>query len=112
MGFNPGQGLGKTNSGRIEPIAVNVKADKMGLGRENHLKRKYVKQIAAGQDNLQKKMDTFLEVRKHKLSEQFLYRDISKAQRVCEVLDLKNVIIVLLWVINMIHYLIFSFSKI
>ena len=34
MGFKAGQGLGKSGEGRTEPVAVEIKTDRGGLGRE------------------------------------------------------------------------------
>merc|ERR1719228_2974918 len=39
MGYKAGSGLGKDNTGRVEPIAVTVKADRGGLGRETALRQ-------------------------------------------------------------------------
>ena len=33
MGYKAGEGLGKSNSGRIEPIPIEVKNDRGGLGK-------------------------------------------------------------------------------
>lgn len=38
MGFKPGQGLGKSGEGRTEPLAVEIKADRGGLGRDAAVK--------------------------------------------------------------------------
>eukprot|EP00094_Tigriopus_californicus_P012562 TCALIF_12147-PA protein Name:"Similar to GPATCH11 G patch domain-containing protein 11 (Bos taurus)" AED:0.17 eAED:0.20 QI:82/0/0/1/1/0.75/4/0/275 len=34
MGYKSGQSLGKSNSGRVEPIGIQIKIDRGGLGRE------------------------------------------------------------------------------
>lgn len=41
LGYKPGTGLGRTSSGRIEPIQLSMKEDKSGIGLENDRKRKF-----------------------------------------------------------------------
>ena len=36
---NTGDSLGKTNSGRLDPIPIEVKSSRSGLGREDAVKR-------------------------------------------------------------------------
>ena len=40
MGFTPGTGLGKDSKGRVDPVPISLKADKMGLGKDTELKAK------------------------------------------------------------------------
>lgn len=40
MGYKSGEGLGKNKSGRVEPIPIAIKANKAGLGKEEHERRK------------------------------------------------------------------------
>ena len=42
MGYKSGDGLGKTNNGRVEPIQVQRKMDRAGLGKENTRERRNV----------------------------------------------------------------------
>lgn len=38
MGYKQGQSLGKANEGRVEPVPIEVKEGRGGLGRETVLK--------------------------------------------------------------------------
>ncbi|CAB0010613.1 unnamed protein product [Nesidiocoris tenuis] len=38
MGFNPAKGLGKHGQGRMDPIGIDLKTDKQGLGRKAAVK--------------------------------------------------------------------------
>ncbi|KAK0153708.1 G patch domain-containing protein 11 [Merluccius polli] len=40
MGYKAGQGLGKEGAGRVEPIPLNIKTDRGGIGMEKVKKRK------------------------------------------------------------------------
>ncbi|GBG70032.1 hypothetical protein CBR_g4860 [Chara braunii] len=40
MGYQRGEALGKTKQGQVEPVAVEVKRGRMGLGREEEEKRR------------------------------------------------------------------------
>ncbi|XP_029107177.1 G patch domain-containing protein 11 isoform X2 [Scleropages formosus] len=40
MGYKAGQGLGKDGAGRVEPIPLNIKSDRGGIGMEEVKKRK------------------------------------------------------------------------
>lgn len=39
MGYKEGEGLGKSNTGRVEPIPIEVKTNRSGLGREEAKKK-------------------------------------------------------------------------
>lgn len=45
LGYKAGSGLGKGASGRIEPIQLNMKEDKGGVGMENEKKRKFREEV-------------------------------------------------------------------
>lgn len=40
MGYNPGSALGKDGSGRAEPVGLNIRRSRAGLGRESPAKEK------------------------------------------------------------------------
>uniref|UniRef100_A0A672L037 G patch domain containing 11 n=1 Tax=Sinocyclocheilus grahami TaxID=75366 RepID=A0A672L037_SINGR len=40
MGYKAGQGLGKQGAGRVEPVPLNIKTDRGGIGMEELKKRK------------------------------------------------------------------------
>lgn len=56
MGFKEGEGIGKRHSGMVEPIAVNLKQNKSGLGIDEEQRRKKQRKKEAqahqGQPNL------------------------------------------------------------
>lgn len=92
MGYNPGKGLGKSEEGRVEPVAVELKSDRSGLGRD-----------AAVKDILKRKMDMLqrriatqndptgiMEFRNRKKDEalqRLVHADLRKSKRMCKVLD-------------------------
>ena len=39
LGYKVGEGLGKNNSGRLEPVPFEIKVNRSGLGKENVIKR-------------------------------------------------------------------------
>lgn len=92
MGFKPGAGLGKSGEGRIEPIPLEIKADRAGLGREAAIKeimeRKMTmlqKRIAAlsSPDSLH----AFRNRKKNEATQRLLTADLKKSQRMCQTLD-------------------------
>ena len=51
MGYKEGESLGKDNTGRVDPIPIEVKAGRSGLGRREAA----VKQIAEAKDQLRRR---------------------------------------------------------
>lgn len=88
MGYKPGQGIGKTESGIAEPIGVDVKANRMGLGKTAQKKSTKKTNPVEKLDNMQ--TDDFRVRLAQKKAEQFNEVDLIKSQRVCEQLDTKN----------------------
>ncbi|XP_011868995.1 PREDICTED: G patch domain-containing protein 11 [Vollenhovia emeryi] len=89
MGYKPGQGIGKTQSGMTEPIPVQVKADRQGLGKTLKKKDSYKHGNAnAKLDN----MDTrdFRSRLAQGKAEQLQKTDLYKSQKVCQELDAKE----------------------
>lgn len=88
MGYKPGKGIGKTQSGMVEPISVEVKADRHGLGKT--LKKKEFcnrKNADAKLDNM--KMIDFRSRIAQERAEQLQKIDIFKSQKICQELDTK-----------------------
>jgi len=88
MGYKPGQGIGKSQSGMIEPISVEVKADRQGLGKTLK-KESYTRKNANTKlDN----MDTrdFRSRMAQEKTEQLQNIDLYKSQKVCQELDTKE----------------------
>lgn len=89
MGYKPGQGIGKSQSGMIEPIPVEVKADRQGLGKIQKKKNSHKRGNAnAKLDN----MDTrdFRSRLAQEKAEQLQKIDLYKSQKVCQELDTKE----------------------
>lgn len=85
MGYKPGQGIGKTQSGITEPIRVDVKANREGLGKT---RKKYNGNVNA------KLGDTDIRDFRSRLAqektEQLQKTDLYKSQKVCEKLDVEE----------------------
>jgi len=89
MGYKPGQGIGKTQSGMIEPISVEVKADRQGLGKTLKKKESHKR----GNTNMKlDNMDTrdFRSRIAQGKAEQLQKIDLYKSQKVCQELDAKK----------------------
>ncbi|XP_066598730.1 G patch domain-containing protein 11 [Prorops nasuta] len=88
MGYKPGQGIGKDESGIVEPISITVKADKNGLGKtliKNTLAKRSVNEKLEHVN-----MKDFRERLAQKKLEQSINSDLFKSQKVCEQLDSQN----------------------
>lgn len=88
MGYKPGQGIGKTQSGMTEPIPVEVKVDRQGLGKT--LKKKESHKHGSTKAKLDN-MDTrdFRSRIAQEKAEQLQKIDLYKSQKVCQELDTK-----------------------
>ena len=88
MGFKSGMGLGKNNDGMTEPISLNIKNNKQGLGHKikNHtlLKQKTENKL----DEINEKDFTMFLSKKNK--EKKTTSDLRKSQRICKELDIKT----------------------
>lgn len=96
MGYKEGESLGKFNTGRVEPIPIEIKSNRCGLGRENAIKKvletksklrqKHLEQ-SARKENEQVSTHAFRSLmsrhHKSKLTEGDLYR----SQKACCQLD-------------------------
>ena len=89
MGYKPGQGIGKTESGMTEPIGVEVKLNRHGLGKG--VKKKDIKnKNSSVSNNLDNKVMTDFRGRiAQKRAEQLLIADLHKSQKICEQLDIQ-----------------------
>ncbi|XP_053975680.1 G patch domain-containing protein 11 [Hylaeus volcanicus] len=90
MGYKPGHGIGKTESGITEPIGVEVKLNRHGIGKG--IKRKEIdSKSSLTSDKLNNKnMKDFRGRIAQKKAEQLLRADLRKSQKVCEELDLQS----------------------
>lgn len=92
MGYNPGKGLGKTEEGRIEPVTVEIKATRAGLGREAAVKDILQRKMTMLKNRIssQSSLTSVAEFRNRKKDEAVLklvHADLRKSQRMCKVLD-------------------------
>lgn len=54
MGYNPGLALGKNGQGRLEPVGIELKRSRTGLGRADVEKEKKIKKAKEMEKNIQK----------------------------------------------------------
>ncbi|KAL4239817.1 G patch domain-containing protein 11 [Mactra antiquata] len=94
MGYKPGMAIGKSGIGRTEPVPVELKTGRGGLGRDADQKRKKEEQAQFHKHMSAKrhKMDaenkqTFLKRMNEKLRNRDAEKDLYKSQKVCEQLD-------------------------
>ncbi len=97
MGFKPGTALGKAKEGRTEPIAVEVKTGRGGLGEAQARKRQAQEMAAmraAMYQKRQKHAETqhrdFRSEKSKQMMEKRLAKDLLDSQRVCQSLDLES----------------------
>nr|XP_023652099.1 G patch domain-containing protein 11 [Paramormyrops kingsleyae] len=94
MGYKAGQGLGKEGAGRVEPIPLNIKTDRGGIGMEAVQKRKAEEKLEQNRQKVRIKQqvekqsleDFRLRMRSEREQRQ-TEGDLRKSQRVCEQLD-------------------------
>jgi hypothetical protein len=94
FGFKQGDTLGKSEDARKAPIAVELKADRGGIGLESEKKRKFREQWEEA-DRLAKRAKEeegdYLEIRRQEQKEKKAERDLDNAQRTAERLFEKDV---------------------
>lgn len=81
MGYTPGTGVGKLETGTCDPVEIQVKKDNFGLGLANELKEKK-HQYKQSTEDYRKTL-----VKRQELNE--LKMDYSKIRRICQSLDEK-----------------------
>ncbi|XP_043285815.1 G patch domain-containing protein 11 [Venturia canescens] len=91
MGYKPGQGIGKTESGISEPIGIDIKGNRMGLGKT--VVKKSVKKSNPVEKLESMKTDDFRVRLAQRKAEQLAEVDLLKSQRVCEQLDAQKQIV-------------------
>ncbi|KAK2576075.1 hypothetical protein KPH14_007412 [Odynerus spinipes] len=87
MGYKPGQGIGKKESGIVEPIGIELKADRQGLGKI--VRKKETKSKSADMKLDNSHMTDFRGRIAERKAEQMLKTDLYKSQKVCQQLDTK-----------------------
>ncbi|KAM9365997.1 G patch domain-containing protein 11 [Pholidichthys leucotaenia] len=94
MGYKAGQGLGRMGAGRVDPIPLNIKTDRGGIGMEEARKRKaeeelecYQQKIRARKQNETKSLEDFRSRVRTEREERKIEGDLRRSQRSCEQLD-------------------------
>ncbi|XP_072265342.1 G patch domain-containing protein 11 [Pyxicephalus adspersus] len=94
MGYKTGQALGKKGHGIIEPIPLNIKTGRSGIGHEEMKKRKaeehfenYRQKIHMRKQAEEQAADDFRSRLRNKKEEQKLEGDLSRSQKACLHLD-------------------------
>ena len=93
MGYEKGQGLGcrtSTSTKLIEPISVEIKTDRGGLGQNEEKKRKFQEYARTKEDQnkTEKQLaDAYLDSKRHLFLIRRLRGDLFKCQKVCYQLD-------------------------
>jgi hypothetical protein len=93
FGFKQGDTLGKSEDARKEPIRVDIKGDKSGIGLESEKKRKFREQWeeAAREAKRSKEEEgDYIEIRRQEAKEKKAERDLNSAQRTAERLTEKE----------------------
>lgn len=95
MGYKPGTSLGKQSQGRLEPVAVEVKSDRMGLGwqqmiTDHRKKLQERKRHKKQRQEVETDPEKFRQRLCSQRQEKFLLQDLMKSQRVCHQLDSKK----------------------
>ncbi|XP_046742568.1 G patch domain-containing protein 11 [Diprion similis] len=88
MGYTPGQGIGKKESGICEPISIDLKTNRLGLGRAPKKKSLAIKNGKKKEDDFN--ADDFRGRISQKKTEQMIEVDLRRSQKSCEQLDNQN----------------------
>eukprot|EP00076_Gallus_gallus_P038926 XP_025004464.1 G patch domain-containing protein 11 isoform X2 [Gallus gallus] len=99
MGYKSGQALGKSGEGIVEPIPLNIKTGRSGLGHEEFKKRKAEEKLENYRQKLHMKKqaneqaaDQFRIRFKNKQEERKMEGDLRKSQRACQQLDIQKML--------------------
>ncbi|CAH0381309.1 unnamed protein product [Bemisia tabaci] len=93
MGYKPGTGIGKNETGRTEPIGISIKNDRKGLGRENAIKEVNALKVALGTKRMRTESISVDDYRARvaaEAAERQANGDLRSSQRVCYELDSKE----------------------
>lgn len=91
MGYKPGHGIGKTESGITEPIGLQLKLDRQGLGKGIVKKNNKKTEGKSFNDELNNEnFKNFRDRLVQKRTDQLLKMDLYKSQKICEQLDIQQ----------------------
>ncbi|XP_037785828.1 G patch domain-containing protein 11-like [Penaeus monodon] len=94
MGYKPGSSLGKQGQGKLEPIAVELKADRVGLGwqemiSEHRKKQQEIKRQKQEKHKEEIDPEKFRARMRNQQQEKLINADLMKSQRICHQMDSK-----------------------
>jgi hypothetical protein len=87
FGFKQGDTLGKSEDARKEPIRVDMKGDRSGIGLESEKKRKFREQWEQADREAKRSKEEegdYIEIRRLEAKEKKAERDLDSAQRTAE----------------------------
>uniref|UniRef100_A0A3B1K2X6 G patch domain-containing protein 11 n=1 Tax=Astyanax mexicanus TaxID=7994 RepID=A0A3B1K2X6_ASTMX len=94
MGYKAGQGLGREGSGRVDPIPLNIKTDRGGIGLEELKKRKAAEELEHHRKKVQirkqmekRNLEDFRDRKRSEKEKQQAEADLRRSQRACQQLD-------------------------
>lgn len=87
MGYKVGKGIGKTETGRIEPIEIDLEQQRSGLGRQRMIKEQQKRKIEQLIEQQTAVKDNFHQHTTSKFQLKQLQQDIQKAIQTCRTLD-------------------------
>ncbi|KAH7086768.1 hypothetical protein FB567DRAFT_50916 [Paraphoma chrysanthemicola] len=93
FGFKQGDVLGKSENARKEPIRVDMKGDRSGIGLESEKKRKFREQWEQAEREAKRSKEEegdYVEIRRLEAKEKKAERDLDSAQRTAERLSEKE----------------------
>lgn len=93
MGYKPGMAIGKAGNGKLEPVSIEIKSDRVGLGEKTERKRKESEQKAMRAAMAQKRRKHESEWRQNvraRFADRETEKDLAQSQKVCEQLDSEN----------------------
>ncbi|GFR97938.1 G patch domain-containing protein 11-like [Elysia marginata] len=94
MGYKPGMGIGKEGTGIVEPVRIELKSGRSGLGRDSEMKRKATEMnqmrsiMVAKRKKIEEKLQASFRGRiSERFTEKNVERDLRTAQKACLQLD-------------------------
>ncbi|XP_026478545.1 G patch domain-containing protein 11-like [Ctenocephalides felis] len=85
MGYKPGQGIGKDKTGQVEPVEINLKSNREGLGRKS-----YNRPLKSSSEVTKLSQESVLDYRRQKSKNAENKRDLIdllRCQKACHSLD-------------------------
>ncbi|XP_076442849.1 G patch domain-containing protein 11-like [Babylonia areolata] len=97
MGYKPGMSLGKKGTGRAEPVPIEIKADRGGLGKAAEAKRKAeemqamrARMAVKRQRTEVKQKESFVQHMSSRFASKTVGKDLNTSQTACHHLDTES----------------------